>query len=118
MYASLRLDAELVIRSRYGGVLDNEKIDISGWVPGITGRYGYFRNLGYGYQWWSAEAGDHQFNYANGHGVNQIILLGELDMVIVTSANRLYGNFGGDAWEKERAIIDVVGKFINSLPSE
>jgi len=45
-------------------------------------------------------------------------LLGELDMVIVTSANRLYGNFGGDAWEKERAIIDVVGKFINSLPSE
>jgi len=96
----------------------SDNIDISGWIPGITSRYGYFRDLGYGYQWWSAKAGDHQFNYANGHGGNQIILLDELDMVIVTSADRLFGNFGGDAWEKERAIIDMVGKFINSLPSE
>ena len=96
----------------------SEKIDISGWIPGITSRYGYFRDLGYGYQWWAAKAGDHEFNYANGHGGNQIILLDEFDMVIVTSADRLYGNFGGDAWEKERAIINMVGKFINSLPSE
>ncbi len=96
----------------------SDNIDISGWIPGITSRYGYFRDLGYGYQWWSARAGDHQFNYANGHGGNQIILLDELDMVIVTSADRLFGNFGGEAWEKERAIIDMVGKFINSLPSE
>jgi len=96
----------------------SEKIDISGWVPGLTSRVGYYRDIGYGYQWWSAKAGDHQFNYAAGHGGNQIILLDELDIVIVTSADRLYGNFGGDAWEKERAIIEVVGKFINSLPSE
>ena len=96
----------------------SDNIDISGWIPGITSRYGYFRDLGYGYQWWSARAGNHQFNYANGHGGNQIILLDELDMVIVTSADRLWGNFGGDAWEKERAIIDMVGKFINSLPTE
>jgi CubicO group peptidase (beta-lactamase class C family) len=96
----------------------SDNIDISGWIPGITSRYGYFRDLGYGYQWWSAKSGDHQFNYASGHGGNQIILLDELDMVIVTSADRLWGNFGGDAWEKERAIIDMVGKFIKSLPSE
>jgi len=96
----------------------SEKIDISGWIPGITSRYGYYRDLGYGYQWWSAKAGDHQFNYANGHGGNQIILLDDLDMVIVTSADRLFGQFGGEAWEKERAIIDLVGKFIKSLPSE
>ena len=96
----------------------SDNIDISGWIPGITSRYGYFRDLGYGYQWWSARAGNHQFNYANGHGGNQIILLDELDMVIVTNADRLWGNFGGDAWEKEKAIIDMVGKFIKSLPSE
>jgi len=30
----------------------------------------------------------------------------------------LFGQFGGEAWEKERAIIDLVGKFIKSLPSE
>jgi CubicO group peptidase (beta-lactamase class C family) len=96
----------------------SEKIDISGWIPGITSRIGYYRDLGYGYQWWSARAGDHQFSYAAGHGGNQIILLDELDMVIVTTADRLYGQFGGEAWEKERAIIEVVGEFIKSLPSE
>ena len=96
----------------------SDNIDISGWIPGITSRYGYFRDLGYGYQWWSAKAGKYQFNYANGHGGNQIILLNELDMVIVTTADRLYGQFGDDAWEKEKAVINLVGKFINSLPSE
>jgi len=96
----------------------SNNIDISGWLPGITSRYGYYRDIGYGYQWWSAKAGKHQFNYASGHGGNQIIVLEELNMVIVTSADRLYGNFGADAWEKEKAIIDVVGKFINSLPSD
>jgi len=96
----------------------SENIDLSGWIPGITSRYGYYRDIGYGYQWWSARAGDHQFSYASGHGGNQIILLEDLDMVIVTSADRLYGRFGQEAWEKERAIIALVGKFINSLPSE
>jgi CubicO group peptidase (beta-lactamase class C family) len=81
----------------------SNNIDISGWLPGITSRYGYYRDIGYGYQWWSAKAGKHQFNYASGHGGNQIIVLEELNMVIVTDADRLYGNFGGDAWEKERS---------------
>jgi len=94
----------------------SEGIDISGWLSGITSRYGYFRDLGYGYQWWSARAGDHQFNYASGHGGNLIVLLDELEMVIVTSADPLHFQFGGEAWEKERAIIDLVGKFIKSLP--
>jgi CubicO group peptidase (beta-lactamase class C family) len=96
----------------------SENINISGWLPGFTSRYGYYRNLGYGYQWWSANAGEHQFNYASGHGGNQIILLDALDMVIVVSADRLFGHFGGNAWTNERAIIDMVGKFINSLPNE
>jgi len=96
----------------------SDNIDISGWIPGITSRYGYFRDLGYGYQWWAAKAGDHQFNYASGHGGNLIILLDKLDMVIVTTADPLHYQFGGKAWEKERAIIALVGKFIKSLPSE
>ena len=94
----------------------SERINLSGWIPGLTSRVGYYRDIGYGYQWWSAKAGKHHFYYAAGHGGNQIILLDELDMVIVTSADRLYGNFGADAWEKEKAIIDVVGRFIRSLP--
>jgi CubicO group peptidase (beta-lactamase class C family) len=78
----------------------------------------YFRDIGYGYMWWSARVGDHHFNYAWGHGGNLIILLDELDMVIVTTANPLHGVRGEEAWEKEGAIIDLVGAFINSLPSE
>lgn len=94
----------------------SENINISGWFP-WSSRYGHYRDLGYGYQWWSAEAGDHRFNYASGHGGNQIIVLDDLNMVIVASADRLFADFGGDAWDKESAIIDVVGKFIGSLPS-
>jgi len=94
----------------------SERINLSGWIPGLSSRVGFYRNIGYGYQWWSAKAGKHHFYYAAGHGGNQIILLDELDMVIVTSADRLFGNFGADAWEKEKAIIDVVGRFIHSLP--
>ena len=96
----------------------SENIDISGWMPGITSRYGYFRGLGYGYQWWSAKAGGHRFNYASGHGGNLIILLEKLDMVIVTAADPLYLQFGEEPWRKEKAIIDTVGKFIKSLPKE
>ena len=96
----------------------SEGIDISGWFPGLASRYGYFRDLGYGYQWWSAKAGAHQFEYASGHGGNLIVLLDDLDMVIVTSTDPLHYQFGGDAWEKEKAIIDLVGKFIKSLPTD
>ena len=94
----------------------SEDMNISGWLP-WSSRYGHYRDLGYGYQWWSASAGDHQFNYASGHGGNQIIVLDDLNMVIVASADRLFADFGGDAWDKERAIIDAVGTYVDSLPS-
>ena len=96
----------------------SEGINLSGWIPGISSRYGAFRDLGYGYQWWSARSGRHHFNYASGHGGNLIILLDEIDMVIVTTADPLHFQFGGDAWEKERAIVDLVGRFVKSLPAE
>jgi len=78
----------------------------------------YFRDIGYGYLWWSARAGNHHFDYAWGHGGNLIVLLHELNMVIVTTANPLHGVWGEEAWEKEGAIIDLVGRFIASLPAE
>lgn len=77
---------------------------------------GYFRDIGYGYLWWSARAGDHQFNYAWGHGGNLIILLEDLDMLLVTTADPLHGVWGEESWAKEGAILDLVGKFIQSIP--
>ena len=94
----------------------SEGMDISGWIPGITSRYGYFRDLGYGYQWWSARAGDHHFNYASGHGGQLIVLLDEFNMIIVTIADPLHHLPEGKGWKHEGAIIDLVGKFIKSLP--
>jgi CubicO group peptidase (beta-lactamase class C family) len=95
----------------------SENIKRGGW---ITSRYGSFRNLAYGYQWWSAEVGKHRFDYACGHGANYIILLQELDMIIVTTADPLYGPelAGAGGWKYEGAINKVVGRFINSLPRE
>jgi len=86
----------------------------------LSSRYGYFRDIGYGYQWWSARVGDHYFDYACGHGGNYIIMLRELDMIIVTTADPLYGRdvAGGGGWEFEGAINKLVGKFIRSLPTE
>jgi CubicO group peptidase (beta-lactamase class C family) len=78
----------------------------------------YFRDIGYGYLWWSARAGSHHFNYAWGHGGNLIVILDELDMVMVTTADPLHGIWGEEAWEKEGAIIDLVGRFIKSIPKE
>jgi len=96
----------------------SEGMDISGWIPGITSRYGYFRDLGYGYQWWSARAGDHHFNYALGHGGQYIVLLDELDMIIVTTADPFWQQHDDQSWKHESAVIELVGKFIKSLPTE
>jgi len=93
----------------------SENVKQGGW---ITSRYGYFRDIGYGYQWWSGRVGDHHFNYAAGHGGNYIVLLEDLDMIIVTTADPMHGVFGEESWKYEGAINKLVGEFVESLPSE
>ena len=90
-------------------------INFTGWFSSRAGRY--FRDLGYGYQWWSASVGEHELNYAWGHGGNLIILLDALDMVIVTTADPLYFVLGDESWQYEGAIINTVGKFIRKIPT-
>jgi CubicO group peptidase (beta-lactamase class C family) len=76
-----------------------------------------FKDLGYGYGWWTARAGDHDFSFAWGHGGQLIVLLDELDMVIVTTADPFFGQHDGDSWRHEKATMNLVGEFIHSLPS-
>jgi len=78
----------------------------------------YLRDVGYGYQWWSGRFGEHQFDFAWGHGGNLIILLHELDMIVVTTADPLYEHPSTSGWPFEVAIINLVGRFIRSLPTE
>jgi len=82
-----------------------------------SGRIGrYFRDIGYGYQWWSARIGDHYVDYAAGHGGQLIVLLEALDMVIVTTAYPFWKEHTGESWKHEKACFNLVGKFIDSLP--
>ena len=94
----------------------SEKINATGGFPANWGLS--FKDIGYGYQWWSARAGDHRYDLAWGHGGQQIVLLEEFNMVIVVTADPLFGQHGGDAWSHEKANLNLVADFIASLPSE
>jgi CubicO group peptidase (beta-lactamase class C family) len=90
-------------------------ITSGGIVTGEVGRY--LRDVGYGYQWWSARVGDHHMDFAWGHGGQLIVLLDEFDMVVVVTADPFYLQHDDESWRHERANINLVGKFINSLPT-
>ncbi|NVJ87254.1 MAG: ankyrin repeat domain-containing protein [Algoriphagus sp.] len=114
------------------GQIDGRQIIPAEWVKESTQKYStdinstgvksgrlgrYFKDVGYGYQWWSASVGEHQFNYAWGHGGQLIVILRDLDIVIVTTADPFYGKEAHfNAWKHEQSIINLVGKFIKSLP--
>lgn len=77
---------------------------------------GDFHDIGYGYQWWSAKVGDHHANFAWGHGGQLIVLVDDLNMVVVVTADPFYEVFGSESWKHEKANFDLVGEFIHSLP--
>lgn len=109
-----------------GGEYEGFQIISSEWVQNSLQSYSertkdyhlVFKDLGYGYGWWSATVGDHDFNFAWGHGGQLIVLLEDLDMVIVTTADPFFGEHSGNSWTHERAIMNMVGRFINTLPGE
>jgi len=81
-------------------------------------RVGRFHDIGYGYQWWSARAGEHHVNFAWGHGGQLIVLLDDLDMIVVVTADPFYLEHNDQSWKHEKANIKLVGKFIYSLPKK
>ena len=110
------------------GVYEGNQVVSSDWVHESLQTYSedaffvkrvgrHFRDIGYGYQWWSARVGDHRLNVAWGHGGQLIVLVDELDMVVVTTAYPFYGEDNPGAWEHEKAIINLVSNFIASLPT-
>jgi CubicO group peptidase (beta-lactamase class C family) len=94
----------------------SEDINTTGGFPANWGLS--FKDIGYGYQWWSARVGKHHFDFAWGHGGQLIILLDELDMVIVTTTYPFYLQHDDESWEHELATINLVGEFIKSLPTK
>ena len=79
---------------------------------------GRFHDIGYGYHWWSATAGEHHVNFAWGHGGQLIVLVHDLDVVVVTTTDPFWLQHDDQSWKHEKATIRVVADFIASLPSE
>ena len=110
------------------GVYEGKQIIPADWVHDSLKTYsmnesyanniGRFRDIGYGYHWWSAKVGDHRVNYAAGHGGQLIVLVDEFDVVIVTTAYPFYLEHNSQSWKHEKAIITLVSEFIYSLPNE
>ena len=107
------------------GVYDGQRILSADWVNASLARYtekawdniGRFHDIGYGYYWWSAMAGEHPVNFAWGHGGNLVVLVRDLNMVVVVTADSFYGKDAHfDSWPHEKANIELAADFINSLP--
>ncbi|MFN2282188.1 MAG: serine hydrolase domain-containing protein [Anaerolineales bacterium] len=77
-----------------------------------------FGPLDYGYGWWHANIRRHDVWFAWGHGGQLIVLLDDLDLVIVTTADPFFGQHDGNSWKHEKAAFELVGDFIRSLPEE
>jgi len=94
----------------------SEDINATGGFPANFGLS--ISDIGYCYQWWSAKAGGHHFDFAWGHGGQFIVLLGELDMVIVVTSYPFWLQHDDESWKHEKANLNLVADFIASLPSE
>jgi len=84
----------------------------------VTEKGRYFRDRGYGYQWWSAEVGGHHVDYAAGHGGQYICLVEDQDMVVVAISDPFYLVHNAESWKYELGSLNLIGKFIASLPAE
>jgi CubicO group peptidase (beta-lactamase class C family) len=85
---------------------------------GAWDNIGRFRDIGYGYHWWTARAGDHRVNFAWGHGGQLIVLVDDLDLVVVTTADPFYLQHNDQSWKHEKATISLAADFVASLPRE
>ena len=110
------------------GVWEGTRIISSDWVAASLETYSEdafdyrvgrnLKDIGYGYQWWSARSGVHEYNLAWGHGGQLVFLVHDLDMVVVVTADPYDGQSDGDSWKHEKASINLVADFISSVPSE
>jgi CubicO group peptidase (beta-lactamase class C family) len=108
------------------GVFEGSQIIPADWVhdslrtysEGAWDNIGRFRDIGYGYQWWSAQAGEHRVNFAWGHGGQLIVLVDDLDLVVVTTADPFWLQHNDQSWKHEKATISLAADFVASLPGD
>jgi CubicO group peptidase (beta-lactamase class C family) len=105
------------------GVYNGEKIIPVEWInesfqdysDSYYGSIDYFRNIKYGYLWWSADVGNYRVQFAWGHGGNYIVIVPEAEIIVVSTADPFIGNFSQNSWVMEKGIMDVIGEFITLI---
>jgi CubicO group peptidase (beta-lactamase class C family) len=110
-----------------GGKYDGKQIVPASWIEESWQPYteeGWrfkvgdnFNRTAYGYQWWIIDAGPHTYYLAWGHGGQQIAVLPEKNMVVVVTADPLYGQMGDGPWALEKDNLNLVADFIAALPA-
>jgi CubicO group peptidase (beta-lactamase class C family) len=102
-----------------GGRANGRQIVPAAWVeestkPFYSGSksWGSLQNAGYGYQWWSGLLSGHPVVFALGHGGQYILLVPDIDLIVVTTADPPYsGNYWDKADEQERAILGIIDTY-------
>jgi len=105
------------------GAFDDEQVIPSVWIDESLQMYsdtsykdlGTFKKIQYGYFWWGAEVGKYKVNFAWGHGGQFIVIVPELDMVVVSTADPFLANFSDDSWKMEKSIMDLIGRLISKI---
>lgn len=69
----------------------------------------------YGYLWWASSSGNYNFNFAWGQGGQLVVLVHDLNMVIVATADNFPGEYGEYSWLKTKDVMEIVGRLIGSL---
>jgi CubicO group peptidase (beta-lactamase class C family) len=100
------------------GFLDGQQIIPAEWVEESTQEYSadaswfkkHFEDIGYGYQWWLAQAGGYDVYCALGHGGQIIANIPELDMVIVTTSHWEVSGEGSGV--QINAVLNLIDNFI------
>ncbi|UCE24460.1 MAG: serine hydrolase [Candidatus Zixiibacteriota bacterium] len=72
----------------------------------------HLTDINYGYQWWGGRAGTHDVHFAAGACGQLIVIVPDMDMVLVTSAEKT-PLFDPESGHRFVSIVDMVAKFIS-----
>lgn len=111
------------------GTIDNVQIISHQWIIDSWTDYAnnrvdegmsssFYRQTGYGYQWWLVDLQGYKTYSARGHGGQFVFIVPELDLIVVTTAKSSVFDTYPDQFEKMYSIISSVIEGMGSVKSD